>query len=294
MIERVRATGLLARPVVVLLSGGRDSVCLLDVAVELGVPVRALHVNYGLRAEAGEDEAYCRSLCASLGVELAVHRGGAPRGNVQAWAREVRYREAARFGIDVAVGHTATDQAETVLYRLAASPGRRALLGMPERSGPIVRPLLAAGVTRSETADWCRARGLEWREDSSNAASTRGRARELLGELHPAAVENVLRTAALLREEAAVLDALVDDVLAAGVTQERLQALPRALGRLVLVRLAEDAGGTFVPGAADRLDEVIAAPEGADVAVGGGVDLVVRGGAVSARRGSGRRLPTPR
>src|SRR3954451_4724511 len=295
LLARVRGTGLLApgAPVLVLLSGGRDSVCLLDAAVALGARARALHVNYGLRDEALDDEALCVELCAAFGVELEVRHPRRPEGNLQAWARDVRYAEAATLAGDglVAAGHTATDQAETVLYRLAASPGRRALLGMPVRSGPVVRPLLAAGVTRDETAAWCRSRGLEWREDASNATSTRGRARELLRELHPAAEANVLRTAALLRDEAAVLDALVDDVLAGGVTQDRLRALPRALGRLVLVRLAEDAAGTYVPGAADRLDEVVVAPEGAAVAVGGGVDLVVGGGAVSARRGSGRRLP---
>ena len=65
LLDRVRATGLLpaGADVVVLLSGGRDSVCLLDVAVELGCSARALHVNYGLRAEADDDEAHCRALC---------------------------------------------------------------------------------------------------------------------------------------------------------------------------------------------------------------------------------------
>ena len=122
---RVRADGLLSGPVVVLLSGGRDSVCLLDLATRLAQPV-ALHVNYGLRAEADADEAFCRELCSRLGVPLTVHRAGPPEGNVQAWALSVRYAEAARLGRTVATGHTATDQVETVLYRLATSPGRRA------------------------------------------------------------------------------------------------------------------------------------------------------------------------
>src|SRR3954471_11452861 len=137
LLERVAAGGLLepGRPVVVLLSGGRDSVCLLDLAVELSGAPAALHVNYGLRDEAAGDEAHCRALCERLGIELAVERAARPDdapGNLQAWARDVRYAAAteAAAGDLVAVGHTASDQAETVLYRLAASPGRRALLGM--------------------------------------------------------------------------------------------------------------------------------------------------------------------
>ena len=300
LLERVRATGLLAsgRPVVVLLSGGRDSVCLLDIAVALGAPASALHVNYGLRDDAGEDEALCRALCERLGVPLAVRRPRRPEGNLQAWARDVRYAEAAALALarraDVAAGHTATDQAETVLYRLAASPGRRALLGMAARSGRLVRPLLAAGATRDETAAWCTARGLAWREDATNDSDryARGRLRgglvPALRAIHPGAEANVVRTAALLRDEAAVLDEVVRTALAGRdrIARERLGELPRALARLVLVRLAEDAAGegAYAPAAAERLEDVLVAPDGAAVAVEGGVELVVAGGWVAARR----------
>ena len=99
LLERVRAGGLLGseRPVLVLLSGGRDSVCLLDVAVRLAPDVEALHCNYGLRAEAGADEAHCAALCERLGVTLHVHRPRGPSGNLQAWARDRRYAEAERL-----------------------------------------------------------------------------------------------------------------------------------------------------------------------------------------------------
>ena len=83
-------------------------------------------------------------------------------------------RRALRGGADrepagdalIATGHTASDQVETILYRLAASPGRRALLGMVAAEGRLIRPLL--GVTREQTAAYCEARGLQWREDESN------------------------------------------------------------------------------------------------------------------------------
>ena len=82
MITRVREEGLLAagRPVVVLLSGGRDSTCLLDVAVRVtgASAVMALHVNYGIRESAGEDDRHCHQLCASVGVALEVSRPRLP------------------------------------------------------------------------------------------------------------------------------------------------------------------------------------------------------------------------
>ncbi len=99
--ERVRAGGLLSsgRGVVAMLSGGRDSVCLLDVAVALcgAEQVHALHVNYGLRAESDDDERHCRELCGRLGVEIEVVRASREAqasGNLHAWARELRYAAA--------------------------------------------------------------------------------------------------------------------------------------------------------------------------------------------------------
>ena len=278
VLERVRAGGLLpsgergGRHVLAMLSGGRDSVCLLDVAVTLlgADAVGALHVNSGLRAEADEEEHHCRALCERLGVGLEVVHAQRPvgPGNTQAWAREVRYGAAGeladRLNALIATGHTATDQVETILYRLAASPGRRALLGMSPREGRLVRPLLE--LSREQTAAYCRARGLSWREDPSNDDDRYARARvrnHLLPELdtvHPAARENVLRTARLLREEAEVLDGLVDAELGGGgpgIAIERLRALPTALARLVVVRLAEQTAGTYVPQAGARVDEIL-------------------------------------
>jgi tRNA(Ile)-lysidine synthase len=233
--------------------------------------VSALHVNYGLRAEAAADEEHCVALCRRLGVQLEVeraHRADAATGNLQAWARDVRYgvgaRLAAQRGARLAAGHTATDQAETILYRLAASPGRRALLGMEARSGILVRPLLR--VTREQTAAWCRVRGLEWREDATNSDEAYARARVRAGlvpalrAVHPRAEQNVVRTALLLREEAEVLDEVVATALAGRdrIGIDHLGALPPALARLVVRRLAEDATGALCPRAAARLDDILA------------------------------------
>jgi len=286
----IRAGGLLApgRPVLVLLSGGRDSVCLLDAAVRISGDVRALHVNYGLRPSAAADAAFCAELCDQLGVPLqTVAAGPAPEtGNLQAWARERRYAEAeAAFAGDIATGHTASDQAETILYRLAAAPSRRALLGMAPRSGRRIRPLLS--LTRDQTEAWCREAGLAFRDDPTNEDRRFARNRVRTGllpalrEVHPAAEANVVRVAEVLRTEAAVLDALVADVVAEPVTLARLRALPPALARLVVVRLAEDAAGALVPRAAARTEEILALDETRPwtaLDVGDGVRAVVEGG----------------
>jgi tRNA(Ile)-lysidine synthase len=319
--ERVRTGGLLSQgsTVVAMLSGGRDSVCLLDVAVALcgAGRVWALHVNYGLRPEAGGDEAYCRELCGRLGVEIEVvraRRAEDATGNLHAWARDLRYRAAfdlaerwegpvgdapkqgvprAREVVLVATGHTATDQVETILYRLAASPGRRALLGMAAREGRLVRPLL--GLTRSSTAAYCGERKLAWREDESNDSPAYARARvrhglvPALEAVHPAASANVRRTAELLREETGLLDGLVDAELAgaASIAIERLRELPPALQRLVVIRLAEDAAGTFVPQAGERVEEilVLAARGGrGELHIGGLVSAAIERGQVRMAR----------
>jgi tRNA(Ile)-lysidine synthase len=278
-IERtVRDTGLLAPggPVVVLFSGGRDSTCLLHVAVRIAgaAAVSALHVNYGLREDADEDERHCFELCARLGIELEIRRPRHPEtGNLQAWARDQRYGAAAQLVLardaDVAAGHTATDQVETILYRLASSPSRRAVLGMRPREGRLVRPLL--GFTREQTAAYCEVAGLTWREDATNDSDefARNRIRAALvpafEAVHPAAQQNLLALVEILREEAEVLDEFVDRALDGReqISLARLRELPPALRRLVVQRLADQAAGAgaIVAGAARRAEEIAALGE---------------------------------
>ncbi|MEA2307849.1 MAG: tRNA(Ile)-lysidine synthase [Thermoleophilaceae bacterium] len=263
-----RASGLIrpGEPLLVLLSGGADSVCLLDVGVRLGAPVGVLHVDHGLREDSGEDAELCRRLCESLGVPLAVERIGLDRdapGNLQAEARRRRYELAERHAEgDYAAAHTATDQAETVLYRLATSPGRRALLGMRARRGRLVRPLLEA--TRADPRAYCEARGLEWRDDPSNEDLHFARARvrhevlPALRELNPALERTIGETVQLLRDEAEVLDRAVREVGPPPFQLVELGTLPVALARLVLRAAAEEAAGRELPLSRRDADRVLA------------------------------------
>jgi tRNA(Ile)-lysidine synthase len=257
-------SGLLNRDgaLVILLSGGQDSVCLLELVRRIigSEQVFALHLNYGLREEADSDEQFCRELCTDLGVELKVCKPFLARiGNTQAWAREERYRAARELASTladkhgesaIATGHTASDQVETILYRLASSPGRQALLGMQELEGDLIRPLLR--FTRDETRSYCEERGLHWRDDRSNddPIYARNRIRNSLvpelREVHPAAEDNLLVTAELLRDEAEVLAIYVDEVieeLGHPPHLSVLRELPDPVARLVLQELVDRAVG---------------------------------------------------
>jgi tRNA(Ile)-lysidine synthase len=170
-----------------LVSGGADSTCLWHVLRELGYAVSALHVDHGLRGrESDEDAAFCRE---ALGAEVVDGRGGRTEDEL----RVIRYS----FASDRlrATGHTASDQVETVLYRIVASgaPGRIDR----RRADGVVRPLLDRW--RDETEAYCHAEGLDFRRDTSNPDSKRGLIRErilpLLLQLHPGAEGNLLRLA---------------------------------------------------------------------------------------------------
>jgi tRNA(Ile)-lysidine synthase len=173
--------------VTVFVSGGADSTCLWHVLRELGYTVSALHVNHRLRGgESEEDARFCRE---QFDAEVVDGSGGATEDDL----RRIRYS----FATDRlrATGHTADDQAETVLYRIVSSgtPGAIKI----RREDGVVRPLLE--LTRGETEAYCRAEGLPFRLDSSNADTKRGLIRReimpLLRQLHPAAAENLTRLA---------------------------------------------------------------------------------------------------
>lgn len=295
-LEAARASSLIARgeSLLVMLSGGADSVCLLDVALRLGADVAALHVNYGLRPESEADEAHCRALSERLGLPLAVEavelEAPSGSGNVMAEAREVRYALAERHAAgDYAAAHTASDQAETVIYRLATSPGRGALLGMAARRGRLVRPLLA--VTAEDTRAYCRARGLGWVEDRSNADPRFARSRvrheilPVLRSLNPAVERTIADTSRVLRDEREVLDGAVDDVLARTGTRSsslaELRGLPPGLARLVIRRLAEIAAAGPRSISADQADSLLRLAErggSSALDLGGGLRALVEYG----------------
>jgi tRNA(Ile)-lysidine synthase len=233
--------------------------------------------------------------------DAVVGRGGSSA----VWAREARratLRAAAdRWageGTPVAVAHTATDQAETVLLRAVSSPGTRSLAGMAvaDRERAVVRPLLAAGITREEAGAWCVAHGRPWRDDGTNPLGPRGRVRSLLAALQGVdgrAVPALLGTAARAREDDDALTAAAAALVgspgpgtgpAAEVSRDDLAGAPAAIGRRALRLLAEAAVGAPCPRVGARLEEVLALrPAGGEAAaldLGDGVRAVVVRGRV--------------
>ena len=174
-----------------LVSGGADSTCLWHVLRELGYGVVAVHVDHGLRgAESEADAAFCRDV---LGAEVVSGRADSP-GASEAALRAIRYDATASCGVR-ATGHTASDQVETVLYRLVSSGSAKGI--KPKREDGVVRPLL--DVWREDTVRYCEEHDLAYRTDSSNRETTRGLIRDeilpLLRRLHPGADRNLLALA---------------------------------------------------------------------------------------------------
>jgi len=256
---------------VVALSGGADSVALTDamadLAHEAGFRLVAAHLDHGLRANSGDDVAFCSGICERLGVALrtarADVRGRARRdkcGTEEA-ARLERYAFLRGVKRDVgaaviAVAHTRDDQAETFLMRLLRGAGSRGLAAMRARAGDVIRPLLA--VSREQVLDHLRLRGLSWREDATNAdpAFVRNRVRhELLPYLeerfNPRVRAALARSAGLLAEEADTLEGLAEALVAGGrqqegsivLSREALAAAPRAVASAAVRRAVESTGG---------------------------------------------------
>jgi tRNA(Ile)-lysidine synthase len=174
-----------------LVSGGADSTCLWHVLGELGYRVSAVHVNHGLRGDESEEDA---RFCADVLDAHVLVADSPSRGNEEAALRTRRYELTSAHALR-ATGHTASDQVETVLYRLVSSGSTKAI--KVRREDGVVRPLLE--VWREETVGYCEERGLEYRVDASNATTKRGLVRDqilpLLRQLHPGADRNLLALA---------------------------------------------------------------------------------------------------
>ena len=260
---------------IVGVSGGPDSLCLLDCLYRLGYQVLVAHLDHQLRPDSTEEARFVQQVAQSYGLESLVGRADivGSSGSLEEKARFTRYRFLARSAKErgfhhIATGHTADDQVETILMhflRGAGPSGLRGMLpltrmddwvGIPEAEGMIlIRPLLE--ITRDQTQSHCAAIGLEPKEDMSNLdmSFTRNRLRHqlipLLETYNPGIRRVLRRTGKVMAGEAELVAHLVTDrwasiihsrgesVLALDVPLflEQPVALQRALLREVIARL---------------------------------------------------------
>jgi tRNA(Ile)-lysidine synthase len=264
-----------ATRVVVGVSGGADSVALLRALHVLGFSVTVAHLNHQLRGpEADADEQFVRELAEQLGFpvtckcvdvkQLATENGL----STEMAARRARHGLFAEFdNAVIALAHTADDQAETFILKLARGAGPDGLSGMPffQRLNNlrIIRPML--DLPRSAIIQWLEENGFEWREDTSNRDEIflRNRVRHtvlplLERELNPNLRNTILRTMDVLREENEWMDSLLMEK-----SLEDLPALPLAARRRVLRRWLIEHGASKVDfDAVEKILSLVSAGEG--------------------------------
>jgi len=243
----------------VAVSGGADSVCLLFALRELApgwkIELSVLHLDHGLRGEESRGDAeFVSALAAELGLPVTIERAdlrGAssePGGNLEQTARHARFeffrRQMAAGVVDcVALGHTRSDQAETVLFRFLRGAATAGLAGIrPVTAEGIVRPLIE--VDRREVEAFLNRRGIPWREDASNRSLEFARNRirhsllpQLAREWNPAIGETLAHTADWAQAEEAWWEGEIDR-LAVALLGERDGAILLRAGDLAGLPLA--------------------------------------------------------
>lgn len=255
--------------VLVGLSGGADSVCLCHLLwrlqERLGISVRALHVNHGIRGEeADRDEHFCKAFCEKFEIPLEIYRCSVPdecaktKEGTEECARRLRYAAFEQFSKEnekIATAHTANDNAETVLLHMARGTGLKGLCGIPPVRGKIIRPLIET--ERAQTEAYCEKEHLGFVTDSTNLSKAYARNRIRMDALpamktvNPAALQAVSRMTALLTEEEALLSELTQKALeqaqsAQGLSLEILKSFPKALSlRVIQQKLKNTWQGEF-------------------------------------------------
>jgi tRNA(Ile)-lysidine synthase len=237
--------------IIVALSGGADSVCLLHIMSELsemfGVTVSACHINHNLRgAESNEDENFCRKLCSDMNVNLEVfpvnlgtlrkkHR------SVEECARDARYDIFGRFkDSKTAVAHNSDDNAETVILNLIRGTGLKGLCGIPPARGNIIRPLI--GCSRKEIEQYLLRKDIDFVTDSTNLSDdysrnkVRHRIMPAAEEINPSFLKSIERMNRHLRSDEEYLSEPVRELRQTALTPrgieiQRIVTLPEPVLR---------------------------------------------------------------
>ena len=240
------------------LSGGADSVALLlgllALKNTLSLEVTAVHVNHHLRGEESDRDAqFCRDLCKKLNVSLQVYHCDVKAYqeensiSIETAARDCRYSCFEQETGLIATAHTASDNLETIVQRLARGTGLHGLTGIPLRRGRFVRPILFA--QRVEVEQFLAASGQEYVTDSTNASDdyTRNRIRHqiipMLRELNPSVEETVTRMCRSLRTDDCYLENEAEQAFGSYFRDparlKKLSEIPEAVRVRCIIRLLE-------------------------------------------------------
>ncbi len=284
------------------ISGGADSVCLLDlfrvVAKKWRFELFGIHINHQLRRNAVRDEQFVKQLLDLWGIPLTVVRVNVPayaRRNklgVEDAARQLRYKNYYRIAKRlrcnrVALGHNADDNLETIILNLIRGAGLRGLSGIPIRRDIFIRPLLK--IRRDAIRDYLRARAIDWVEDETNedVKFRRNLIRQevvpVLKRLNPALADTVARSAAIIGVEDSFLDFLATRVLEKIAHSELRQVLidinefnsyntvlKRRMVKVLLPQIDADA--------TDRLIFLMERGKGGEYLLPGGIEVEIRRG----------------
>lgn len=274
LYEKVKKTvndhGLLQRgdTVICAVSGGADSMCLLTLMLRLGkemdLKVAAANLNHCLRgAESDGDSQFVETVCEIRGVpfygkKVDVALTAKARGlSLEEAGREERYKffdelSARLGGAKIATGHNLSDNAETILFRLARGSGAKGLCGIRYKRGNIIRPLLDA--TRKEIEGYLLDSAVMWREDSSNSqlCYSRNKIRHTviprLEEIQPSAVEKIVSCGRSIAEDEEYLSSLAEKLLSSALVAEdeystsAILGAPSPIARRAAAKLLEDWG----------------------------------------------------
>lgn len=248
--------------VIVGVSGGADSMALLhwlfEHREELGIAVRACHINHNLRGdESLRDERFVRSFCEKYDIPLTVYSIEVrtdKHESVEECARKMRYKcfdeLCGQFSAKLATAHTASDNAETVLINILRGTGTKGLGGIPPVRGKIIRPLLRC--TREDTERYCAAHDIEYVTDSTNLSEeyTRNKLRlkiiPQLKEFNPSLIDGISRMTEAVSDDNAFLEHLAEQAKndcsdENGLNCQKLRELSRAvLSRVISSVLSEN------------------------------------------------------
>jgi tRNA(Ile)-lysidine synthase len=261
--------------IVVAVSGGPDSVCLLDAFNQLKdkyvLELMVAHINYNLRGkDSVEDEKFVRKLAEKYDLEAVVlYPEIKTKKNLENNLRDIRYAFFEKIRLErgydwIAVGHNLDDQAETFLQRLIRGAGMAGLRGMRFKNGRIIRPLL--GFPRSEILKYLKQRKLAYRTDKTNQEDVflRNRIRHQLvpyleKNFNPRFKETIFQTAVSLGEDYALIETLAEEFFQknSALSVKKILPLPKALQKRIILKFLQAISGKLKDIESVHLEEIL-------------------------------------